>query len=183
MPVVAESADPRRELRRAERRAFDLAVRRLATALVHGLDPSPYHGSGIEYAQSRCYQPGDPVRAMDWRVTARTARPHIKEYEALKRLPVWLLVDTSASMQLTSTGVAKIELALVLAGALGRSCQMRGSPVGLVSLGSRLVRAAPSTARERLLVALARLHDHALSETTALVERLDALPAMMRERS
>ena len=51
---------------------FEMVVRRLADDLAFGTDASLFTGSGIEYAQSRPYEPGDPIKQIDWRMTART---------------------------------------------------------------------------------------------------------------
>lgn len=55
-------------------------------------------GRGIEYDSTREYQPGDDIRSMAWRVTARNMKPHIKIYHEEKEQPIWLALDLSPSL-------------------------------------------------------------------------------------
>ncbi len=152
-------------------REFELVVRRLADDLAYGTDASRYVGPGIEYAQSRLYVPGDPVRQLDWRVSARTGKPHIKEYEALKRVSTYLVVDTSESMFVHSVPLSKHALAVWLASALGLLCLRRLSPVAVVSGGDRPGgRTTPSLLRSDLWQGLDPMRHRRRGEQTRLGE-------------
>lgn len=163
-------------------RRFQIAIRRLADSLGHGTDRSIHRGPGLEYEQSRVYQPGDPVKAIDWRVTGRTGRVHVKEYEAPRRIPAWMLVDTSASMTVGSRPT-KYETAVCLAGGLALACLERASPVGCLGVGGRSLLARASSSRLAVLGWLHRLRRYRLDEPTALAASLAAIDPLLGERS
>ena len=164
-------------------RQFTIAVRKLADSLSYGIDKSPFVGSGIEYAQSRPYEPGDSVRSMDWRVTARTRKFHVKEYETPKSLPCYLLIDTSASMAVASTKRSKYEVALYVAGGIAFACLDRVSPVGVIGVGERKIRIQPSLARPRVLQWLLELRRYRYDEGTNLGLRIGELAPSLAQRS
>lgn len=154
---------------------FEMVVRRLADDLAFGADNSLFLGSGLEYASSRPYQPGDSVRMMNWRLTARTGKPFIKEYEALKRTNVHIVVDTSASMAVASTAVSKHDMAVWIAAGVGLLAQRRMSPVAVIGGGERSVRSSPSLVSSDLWQALEPLRIMRYDEGTRLGERLAQL--------
>ncbi|MBL8753425.1 MAG: DUF58 domain-containing protein [Planctomycetes bacterium] len=164
-------------------RKFVVAVRRLADDLVYGLDGSRFLGSGIDYVQSRLYQAGDSVKSIDWRVTARSAKYHVKEYEAPRRIAAWILIDTSASMVVSSLARSKYELALHVGGGLALACLDRTSPVGVIGCGSRDVRIEPSLAKDQVLQWLLRLRRHSFTESTQITRRLQELRPTLTSRS
>jgi uncharacterized protein (DUF58 family) len=80
---------------------------------------SRHRGRGVDFAEVRLYQPGDDVRTIDWRVTARKAKPHTKVYREERERPTLLVVDQSHSMLFGSRvrlkSVAAAECAALLA--------------------------------------------------------------------
>ncbi|MBB5352712.1 uncharacterized protein (DUF58 family) [Haloferula luteola] len=177
MDATLTSSDP------LDHRQFLVAVKRLADSLSYGTDRSPFLGQGIEYVQSRRYEAGDPVKAIDWRVTARTGKHHVKQFETPKQMPVWLVVDTSASMALASTPPGKYGLAVQVAGGLAMACLDQINPVGVLGVGGRDLVVQPSLSRDVLLQWLHALRHYRFDEPTTLGQRLLGLEPSLTQRS
>ncbi len=171
------------DLESLDARQFVIEMRKLADSLTYGIDRSPFVGSGLEFAQSRPYQAGDTVRMIDWRVTARTRRFHVKEYESPKSMPCYLLLDTSASMAVSSRGRGKYHTMLYIAGGLALACLDRVSPVGVVGVGQRVLRVRPSLSQARVLQWLLALRTYRYDEATCLAARIGELSPTLTQRS
>ena len=83
---------------------LEFKCRRPVEHVLAGEYQSVFRGRGLEFEDVRPYQHGDDVRAMDWKVTARTGEPHIKRYVEEREQVVYLLVDVSASMRHDNSG-------------------------------------------------------------------------------
>lgn len=164
-------------------RRFHIAMRRLADSFNYGIDRSPYVGSGVDYMQSRPYQPGDSVRSIDWRVTARTGRVFVKEYEAPKRLPCYLMLDTSASMMIAASKISKYRAALQVAGGIALACLDRATPVGVIGVGETELRIEPSLSRDKIYEWIHRLQRFRYDEATTLRRQIAELGTRLGSRA
>ncbi|MDH4275857.1 MAG: DUF58 domain-containing protein [Gammaproteobacteria bacterium] len=93
---------------------------------------SPLRGRGLMYEETRVYQAGDDTRHIDWRVTARTERPHTKLYREERERPVWFVLDQSAYMHFGTRVAFKTVVAARLAAVLAWSARVQGDRVGAV---------------------------------------------------
>ncbi|HEC63399.1 MAG TPA: DUF58 domain-containing protein [Candidatus Acetothermia bacterium] len=106
-----------------------------------GGHPSPRAGLSLEFSDHRPYQPGDDFRQIDWAVYARQRRLVTKVYTQELEAPLYLLLDTSASMDYGRPG--KFPLALRLAAALAFVALRGLDRVGLQLFGSELGEGVP----------------------------------------
>lgn len=87
-------------------------------------------GRGMEFDEVRHYQPGDDVRTIDWRVTARTGKVHTKLFREEKERPVFILTDLGNSMRFGSGLLFKSVQAAHLAALIGWHVKQHGDKLG-----------------------------------------------------
>lgn len=111
---------------------LDLSPRSRVKAHLSGGYVSSIKGRGMEFDEARHYQPGDDIRAIDWRVTARTGKTHTKVYREERERPVFVLCDLSSAMQFGTQLLFKSIQAAHFASLVGWSAIARGDKLGAI---------------------------------------------------
>ncbi|MBF0099703.1 MAG: DUF58 domain-containing protein [Desulfobacterales bacterium] len=105
---------------------------RLVNTMMAGQYKSVFKGSGIEFESVREYSPGDDVKSIDWKVSARMGKPFIKLYQEEREVIVMLLIDMSASGNFGTTDRLKIETAAEIASILAFNAIKNNDKVGAI---------------------------------------------------
>jgi uncharacterized protein (DUF58 family) len=124
--------------------AMRLRARRFArpAARVMGshaaMHSSRFRGRGVDYVESRAYQPGDDIRQMDWRLTARSGKPHTKLFQEEREQSILLIVDCNPSMRFGTRVRFKSVQAARAAALVAWAAVHGGDRVGAVGCGPGL---------------------------------------------
>jgi uncharacterized protein (DUF58 family) len=124
-------------------RRIEIASRKSVNEMLAGQYHSVFKGRGMEFDEVREYSPGDDIRTIDWNVTARTGRAHVKRYVEERELTVMLLVDASASGEFGTGQRMKGELAVELCALLAFAAIKNNDRVGLIIFTDRIERFLP----------------------------------------
>ncbi|HQO47146.1 MAG TPA: DUF58 domain-containing protein, partial [Candidatus Cloacimonas sp.] len=95
MPLLSEEALVRLN-------KFQLTAKSIVEGFLVGLHKSPYHGFSAEFSDHRQYNPGEPLKDLDWKILAKTERYYVKRYEEETNLRSYILLDHSKSMFFSS---------------------------------------------------------------------------------
>lgn len=169
-------------LRYAVREINAIAATRARNPL-SGLLTSNFRGRGIDFAEVRIYQPGDDVRTIDWRVTARTQVAHTKLFQEEKERPVFILIDQSQSMFFGSKVSFKSVVAAEAGALLAWTALDRGDRTGgIVFSGSVHRDVRPRRSKHAVLRLLNETNNfnHALARDTAPQSNGDYLVQPLR---
>ena len=141
-------------------RAIALDVLRV-NSLQTGAYVSHFRGRGMEFDESRPYQPGDDPRSIDWRVTARSTTAYTKLFREERERPALVMVDLRASMHFATQGCFKSVNASRAAALLAWSAHHRGDRLGGLIFGDRVHRELkPKLGRQAALRFVHQLAEH-----------------------
>ena len=116
--------------------ALSLPMHRPSVSALAGAYRSRFRGRGVDFVESRNYLPGDDIRNMDWRVTARTGKPHTKIFQEERERPVLVVVDASPSLYFGTRTRLKSVAAGQLAAAIAWAAVRRGDRIGAFLLAA-----------------------------------------------
>ncbi|WP_223940414.1 DUF58 domain-containing protein [Arthrobacter sp. StoSoilB22] len=172
-------------LRRVKSKMFIFAHRRTLT-LLDGEYGSVFKGRSLDFDELRAYVPGDEVRDIDWKATARHGSPLVKRYVAVRRHTVLLLVDTGRNMAAQAlSGETKKDIAVHAAGVLGYLASRHGDDVGLLHGNATRSTYIPPRSGEEHLERLLREVDASASldgQASGIAEQLDYVLRYLKGR-
>ncbi len=113
-----------------QRYARSIRYRSERYAARNGSYLSKFRGRGMDFSEARNYQAGDEIRHMEWRVTARTGRPHVKVYQEERERPVVILTDFNPSMYFGTRVAFKSVIAAQLSALIAWTAAKQGDRVG-----------------------------------------------------
>jgi len=124
-------------------RRIEITTSRMVTDVFAGQYHSVFKGQGIEFDEVREYQHGDDVRSIDWNVTARTGRAHVKKFVEERELTVMIMVDVSRSCRFASVNMLKSQLAAEISSLLALAAIRNNDKVGLIIFTDQIEKFIP----------------------------------------
>ncbi len=165
-------------------RKIEIKTRGLSNEIFAGKYHTAFKGRGMSFAEVREYRIGDDVRDIDWNVTARSNKPHIKIYEEERELTMMLMVDVSGSRMFGTTDYLKKNIITELAAVLAFSASQTGDKVGCIFFSDRVEKfIPPKKGRSHILMIIRELVSFVpQSNGTALSEAVRYFTGVNKKR-
>ena len=139
-------------------RRIEIKTRGLSDEIFAGKYHTAFRGRGMSFAEVREYRAGDDVRDIDWNVTARSDRAHVKVYEEERELTMMLLVDVSPSRMFGSQDLTKKNLITEIAATLAFSAAKNNDKVGCILFSDHIEKfIPPKKGRSHILMIIREL--------------------------
>ena len=147
-------------------RQIEIRTKNIVNDFFGGDYHSNFKGRGMTFSEVREYVPGDDVRSIDWNVTARTGKPHLKIFEEERELSVLILIDVSSSGVFGSKKNLKIDLGVEIAAMLSFSAIKNNDKVGLALFSDKVEKyIPPKKGRKHVLRLITDIVNHDLENS------------------
>ena len=165
-------------------RKIEIKTRGLSNEIFAGKYHTAFRGRGMSFSEVREYRAGDDVRDIDWNVTARSSKPHIKIYEEERELTMMLLVDVSSSRDFGSTERMKKNVITEIAAVMAFSAAQNNDKVGCIFFSDRVEKfIPPKKGRSHILMIIRELIKFKPeSERTAISEAVRFMTNVNKKR-
>lgn len=165
-------------------RRIEIVTKNLVDGLITGEYHSIFKGQGIEFSEIRDYRPGDDIRAIDWKVTARFDHPFVKEFIEERDLNVYFVFDYSASNYFGNL-IEKRRKAIELTATLMFSAMKNNDNVGLFIFTEDIEKFIPARkGRRHVLKLISSLVSHKpQSKRTDIEKALSHVSNIIKKRS
>ena len=165
-------------------RKIEIKTRGLSNEIFAGKYHTAFRGRGMSFSEVREYRVGDDVRDIDWNVTARSRKPHIKVYEEERELTMMLMVDVSGSRMFGTTDALKKNIITELAAVLAFSASQTGDKVGCIFFSDKVEKfIPPKKGRSHILMIIRELVGFVPeSNGTAISEAVRYLTGVNKKR-
>lgn len=135
-------------------RQIEIKSRGLSANVFAGSYKTAFKGHGMSFSEVREYQYGDDVRDIDWNVTARQSKPHIKIFEEERELTIMLLIDVSGSREFGTTQQTKQEQITQIAATLAMSGIQNNDKIGVIFFSDRIEKYIPPQKGKKHVLAI-----------------------------
>ena len=165
-------------------RKIEIKTRGLSNEIFAGKYHTAFRGRGMSFSEVREYRAGDEVRDIDWNVTARSSKPHIKIYEEERELTMMLLVDVSDSRSFGTTERLKKNVITEIAAVLAFSAAQNNDKVGCIFFSDKVEKfIPPKKGRSHILTIIRELIKfRPESKRTAISEAVRYLTNVNKKR-
>ena len=124
-------------------RKIEIKTRGLSNQVFAGEYHSAFKGKGMTFSEVREYQYGDPIKGIDWNVTARYNKPYVKVFEEEREMTVMLLIDVSSSKIFGTQSQLKSDLITEIAAVLSFSAIANNDKIGVIFFSSKIEKFIP----------------------------------------
>ncbi len=165
-------------------RKIEIKTRGLSNEIFAGKYHTAFRGRGMSFSEVREYRAGDDVRDIDWNVTARSSKPHIKIYEEERELTMMLLVDVSDSRSFGTTDRLKKNVITEIAAVLAFSAAQNNDKVGCIFFSDKVEKFIPPKKGKSHILTIIRelIQFHPESKRTAISEAIRYLTNVNKKR-